>query len=216
MLIGICVFKDNYGFLLQRSKKSYSDVARFIGCSPQTARDWHVKEVTPRKKRLERLAKFFNIGVAELQYGNLKESGAFQMKKGFYIPVIGLNQVDDYLENSNGYECGFHCTFDDVSQNAFVVVQEGDSMAGSESLQSIHDGARVIIEPGNTHLEKSVVLAKIISSNTYTLKKLVNDVGKTYLTSVSPLYGSILVDDDVEIVGVAKYAIKANSLSFKS
>jgi transcriptional regulator with XRE-family HTH domain len=216
MLIGFCVFKDNYGFLLQRSDKSYSDVARFVGCSPQAARDWHIKEVTPRKKTLERLAKFFNIGVAELQYGNLKESGTFQMKRGFYLPVIGLNQVDDYLKNSNGYECGFHCTFDDVSQDSFVVMQEGDSMVGSESLQSIHDGAKVIVEPNGTPSEKSVVLAKIISSNTYTLKKLVNDMGKTYLTSVSPLYGSIVVDEDIEIVGVARYAIKANSLSLKS
>lgn len=204
------MFNDNYRFLLNKTGKNYSDVARFVKCTPQAARDWDIKNSVPRDASMRKLANFFSVPIAELQYGDLRNEAGDSVYKGKYIPLVHFAELDSFLARPASFARTFHCTRN-VTDDAFAVKHEGGEVKGPNE-SYIHENDIVIIERDDTMKAKSIVLAKVKTSNTYTIKKVSQDMGKSYLTSASPVYGVIPVDDDVEIIGVAKYSIKETKL----
>jgi SOS-response transcriptional repressor LexA len=90
----------------------------------------------------------------------------------------------------------------DYSSDAFAIILEGDSMARLNG-DGLVDGSTVIIDPNVNPDFGDVVLAFIENKSAYTLRRLTQDAGQSYLIAINPAYKSIEVDDSIKIVGVA-------------
>lgn len=204
------MFKDNLKFLLAKTGKNKSDVARAAGVSPQSASDY-LKGSIPQTDKMILLADYFGVSPGDLHYGNFDESIYVPRQNGVRLPVLKMDNVDLFINQEYKPDDSWYCTYE-VDRNSFIVVQEGDSMAcGDESL-SIPDGSMIIIEPDATLEPKKVVLAKIVSSGVYTIKRFVQDAGRAYLAANNTMYAPIPVDSDIEIIGVAKYSVNQKDL----
>lgn len=205
------MFKDNYKYLLEKSGRNYSDVARFLKISTTAARAYYEEGSTPRQKNMERLATMFNVPIADLQHGDVTGAEVPAISMGMNIPLLKLSEIVDYLDGKLSSPSSFHCSYD-VDSDAYAVVQEGDSMQSSDNQASISDGTMVVIEPNFNSASNRIVLARLKSKNIFVIKKYQEDAGSAFLVSLNPIFGVIPVTEDIEIVGVAKLAVKEHIL----
>lgn len=89
-----------------------------------------------------------------------------------------------------------------VSDEAFGMVVEGDSMTHPTEPKSIPDGSVVIVDPGVSPKNGSVVVASV--KGEIIVKKLIIDGPNKYLKSANPDYKPIPVDKTTEILGVVR------------
>ena len=204
------MFQDNYLYLLKKLNLNHTKVAEAIGVT-STATLAYGTGAIPRPKTMKKLAAFFNVPIDKLQYGSFDETDVIVEKQGINIPLLTMDNVGSYLDKSLSSFPTFHCTYD-VDLDSYAVYMEGDSMVGGDEATSISDGAMLIIEPQAKAESRKIVLAKLKDSGVYTIKRLMTDAGKSYLTPANSSYASIEIDDNVEVVGVAKLAIKEKIL----
>ncbi|MVC41440.1 LexA family transcriptional repressor [Vibrio cholerae] len=125
--------------------------------------------------------------------------------KGRSFPVLTASQAatfvsQDYSKWQNLSERWCLAT-EDVPNNSFWLEVDGDSMA-SLSGPSIPDGALALIDRHRSYKNKSLVVAKLHSSNELTVKQIIIDVGQRYLRPLNQNYKTTPIDENCLIVGV--------------
>lgn len=89
------------------------------------------------------------------------------------------------------------------SNMTFALKVEGDSMTSPyPNDKSYPHGTLIYVDPEQQIYNGCRVVAFLANEQAYTFKRYVEDMGKRYLKPINPSYDSILITDDVEIVGV--------------
>lgn len=89
------------------------------------------------------------------------------------------------------------------SNMTFALKVEGDSMTSPyPNDKSYPHGTLIYVDPNQQAYSGCRVVAFLANEQSYTFKRYVEDMGKRYLKPINPSYNSILITDDVEIVGV--------------
>ena len=132
---------------------------------------------------------------------------------GLYkIPLISAVQAGAWNEAMDYFNIGdaaeWRETTSKVSQYAFALRVEGDSMTNPYGLPSIPEGSIVIVDPEIVATSGKIVIAKLTDSNQVTIKKLVIDGPHTYLKPLNPEHSLIKVNDNCMIVGVVTQVVQ--------
>lgn len=90
-----------------------------------------------------------------------------------------------------------------LSKNAFALRIEGDSMT-SQSGISFPEGCMIVVDPERAPKSGDYVVAKDVSTQKATFKKLTTDGSRWYLKPLNPAYQAIEIDDPgMRVIGVA-------------
>jgi SOS-response transcriptional repressor LexA len=157
--------KENMGQRIERllgdkNGGNQSELARFVGVSPQAVQQWIAGETSPRGKNLERAADFLNVSPAELRFGQQPTKNIAPAAVGTrQIPLISCVQAGMWTEIADSYEPGdaadWLLTDLELSDNAFALEIKGESM-----LPDFREGDRVIIDPAVVPNPGDFVVAK--------------------------------------------------------
>jgi SOS-response transcriptional repressor LexA len=144
-------------YLAKRNGGNQSEMARYIGVSPQAVQKWVAGQAEPRGKNLEMAAEFLGVTPAELKFGIapdavIAHSAAFDenVKPALVgtrrIPVISSVQAGALRDMETPYPPGagyaYEYTDQDLSEWAFALDVEGASM-----LPEFRPGDRIIVDP---------------------------------------------------------------------
>lgn len=196
--------KENMGQRIERllgdkNGGNQSELARFVGVSPQAVQQWIAGETSPRGKNLERAADFLNVSPAELRFGQQPTKNVAPAAVGTrQIPLINCVQAGMWTEIADNYEPGdsadWLLTDLELSTSAFALEIKGESM-----LPDFRPGDRVIIDPEIAPNPGDFVVAKN-GSNEATFKKYrprgVNERGDQVieLVPINPDFPSLRSD----------------------
>lgn len=144
----------------EKNGGNQSELARFVGVSPQAVQQWIAGETSPRGKNLERAADFLNVSPAELRFGQQPAKNIAPAPVGTrQIPLISCVQAGMWTEIADAYAPGdgadWLLTDLDLSVHAFALEIKGDSM-----LPDFRPGDRVIIDPAVVPQPGDFVVAK--------------------------------------------------------
>jgi SOS-response transcriptional repressor LexA len=117
------------------------------------------------------------------------QAGAFQGIEDMYLP----GEAEEFIEV---FETS-------VSGNAFALRVEGDSMLGQHpGSASFPAGTIIIVDPQRSANAGDYVVAKDVSTQQATFKRLAHDAGRWYLRPLNPAYPTIEIDDPaVRVIG---------------
>lgn len=90
-----------------------------------------------------------------------------------------------------------------ISKGAFALRVEGDSMTAPSGM-SFPEGCKIVIDPERVPKTGDFVVAKDVSTQKATFKKLTTDGNRWYLKPLNPAYQAIEIDDPaMRVIGVA-------------
>lgn len=192
--------------LLAAKGVSQSELARFVGVSPQSVQLWVKDGTTPKDDKLEKCAMFFGITPSALKFGD--ETNVTPVNTVFpAVPLISWVQagtwadiVDNYLPGS-GEELRAAYT-SKPGQQSFALRVEGDSMV-SHNHTSFPEGTILIVDPARAPAAGDYVIAKDTDTQKATFKRLMQDGGRWFLKPLNPSYPAIPIDDPaIRVIGV--------------
>lgn len=177
--------------LQAKNNGNQSEMARYVGVSPQAVQKWIAGSSEPRGKNLRKAAEFLGVTPAELQYATEAEkvsgmpAGAFPVNQSRYrqIPVYGkaMGGFPERIWDEDGhYPAGFSDQFAEVASsdpNAFLVPVEGVSM-----IPRFNPGEFAMVEPGTEPELEDDVLVRLGDGRTM-IKKLLSRRGVVRLGS---------------------------------
>lgn len=193
--------------LEQKNGGNQSELARYVGVSPQAVQQWIAGETSPRGKNLEKAADFLGVSPAMLRFGQQTEPNVAPAPVGTKrIPLISCVQAGMWTEISDTYAPGdaadWLLTDLELSTSAFALEIKGDSM-----LPDFRPGDRVIIDPEIAPNPGDFVVAKN-GSNEATFKKYrprgMNERGEQVieLVPLNPDFPSLRSDiSPISIIG---------------
>lgn len=143
-----------------RNNGNQSELARFVGVSPQAVQQWIAGETSPRGKNLEKASEFLGVAPAVLRFGQQSQPNVAHAPAGTKrIPLISCVQAGMWTEIVDTYQPGdasdWLLTDLELSDNAFALEIKGDSM-----LPDFREGDRVIIDPSVAPNPGDFVVAK--------------------------------------------------------
>ena len=127
------------------------------------------------------------------------------------LPVISSVAAGQWKEAVNPFEPGDADEWEilpGLSEDAFVLRVEGDSMTSHRGGVSIPNGAKVAVEPNAQPENGSIVVAKLDDAEAVTIKKLVLEPPYQFLMPLNEQYDRIFITENCRIVGVVKKVIQ--------
>lgn len=114
------------------------------------------------------------------------------------FPIVSWVQAGEPTEIKDGYliDEWAWAWYSNPSKRAFALRVEGDSMTSPyPSQQSFPEGTLLIVDPERAANAGDYVIAKDISTQKATFKRLVQDAGRWFLKAINPAYPLIEIDD---------------------
>lgn len=195
-----------------RKLKKYTQVTlgKSVGVTGVTVGYWEKDLNEPGGKALSKLAKALNTTESYLLYGTDPGSVTIIQDPMYMVPLLSWDEAMAFIA-TEGNEMPKNAkntsTFVNVSQRAFCVKIDDDTMVNPYGKPSIPQGSMIIVDP-LVEPENGKIVAAIISDNSnqpprsiMTVKKLVMDGFNNYLMPLNPRYDKILVTDACQIVG---------------
>lgn len=192
--------------LLAAKGVSQSELARFVGVSPQSVQLWVKDSTTPKDDKLERCALFFNLSQSSLKYGDgsnvVPDNTVYPA-----VPLISWVQAGMWADIVDNYTPG---SADDLrpaytskpGRLSFALRVEGDSMV-SHNHTSFPEGTILIVDPARAPAPGDYVIAKDVETQQATFKRLMQDGGRWFLKPLNPSYPIIPIDDPaIRVIGV--------------
>lgn len=133
---------------------------------------------------------------------------------GRKLPVIGSVAAGAWCEAIDNLQPGDAEEWIDapgpVGPNAFVLRIEGFSMHNPTESVSFTDGDKVVIDPSREAQSGDFVVAKLISSNSVTFKRLRHEDGQWFLEAINPDWKPryIHVTEEWHICGRAMWKVQ--------
>jgi SOS-response transcriptional repressor LexA len=88
------------------------------------------------------------------------------------------------------------------SSSAFALRVDGDSMKNQHGEPSFPDGTIILVDPNRSAQAGDFVVAKDVSTQKATFKKLMHDAGRWYLKPLNSAYPTIEIDDPaIRVIG---------------
>lgn len=190
--------------LLARNGGNQSEMARYIGVSPQAVQKWVAGESEPRGKNLDAAAAFLGVTPAHLKFGIVMDQhpGAAAAASASLMPVRGIESEDPSLtqilkvrikvqagitgfrvepELHDGETMGVPTAWvlsqRFVMSDLYAIVVKGESME-----PSLYDGDVIVVNTADKQLVDGAVYA-VNYEGEVVVKRLVRDAGMWWLTS---------------------------------
>lgn len=204
---------------LARENKSLSqaELAHRTGMS-QTAIHLLEKRDSESSKFLHELSIALEVSTEWLKtgYPSIKENSATYnvkpidkelLEKRKDVPLLTWVSAGAWLNNQGSFteadaERWLPCPVAH-SKMTFALKVEGDSMTSPyPNDKSYPHGSLIYVDPERPVTNGCRVVALLKEQQSYTFKRYVEDAGRKYLKPLNPTYESILITDDIEIIGV--------------
>ena len=194
---------------------SLRELARRLGVSPTTVTQWERDRNAPNGRNINDLAKLFNTTPTwiltgkdqNLSVNNVAEAPAQYNTKS--LPVLSHVQAGAWTEALDYTTLGGEIEWEDApksaSDRAFWLRVVGDSMTSATGT-SITEGTLILVDPEIPAENGKLVVAKLEGTDEATFKKLVIDAGMKFLKPLNPIYPTIPINGNCQIVGVVKEA----------
>jgi SOS-response transcriptional repressor LexA len=149
--------------------------------------------------------------LAEGRGGMLPETSGFDANveaalapaKFYEYPEISWVQAGAATESSvigNIGNCENHPSDAWAGQHGFWLKVKGPSMTSQAGI-SFSEGMLILVAPGFDIESGQYVVAKISDTNEATFKQYIKDSGKGYLRPLNPIFSTIEIDEDWQIIG---------------
>lgn len=165
-----------------------SRAAAFLGVSP----DWLATgegEMAPAGGRVE----VSNVEPAQLRVR---------------VPIINWVQAGNWSDIGPHFDLSENDNWHDIyngrpSRHAFALVVEGDSMMSPyPGERSFPPGTVIVVDPDRGANAGDYVVAKDVSTQKATFKRLAHDAGRWYLKPLNPSYPTLEIDDpSIRVIG---------------
>ncbi len=170
----------------------------------------------PKLEDLKHISNALKIPTSKLLVDYLKEDSAIYnvstvnneiLEKRLDVPLLTWVSAGAWLNNQGSFteadaERWLPCPVAH-SKMTFALKVEGDSMTSPyPNDKSYPHGTLIYVDPERTVVNGCRVVALLKNQQAYTFKRYVEDAGRKYLKPLNPTYESILITDDIEIVGV--------------
>ena len=188
--------------LLARNGGNQSEMARYIGVSPQAVQKWVAGDSEPRGKNLDAAAAFLGVTPAHLKFGIVMDQHPTQVPPPGTMAVHGLEADDPSLtqilkvrikvqagitgfrvepELHDGETMGVPTAWvlgqRFVMSDLYAIVVKGESME-----PSLYDGDVIVVNTADKQLVDGAVYA-VNYEGEVVVKRLVRDAGMWWLTS---------------------------------
>ncbi len=173
----------------------------------QTVQQWE-ESTAPKRKRLQYVAEVFGCTVAELLSLGVENVESVKVRKS--VPLISWVRAGLWGDVSDPFQPGEADDWIDVydttpGDQAFALRVTGDSMTSphpSDGGPNFPDGTLIVVDPARPANAGDFVLAKDVSTQKATFKKLVSDGGRWYLKPLNRDYPTVEIDDpSVRVIG---------------
>ena len=199
-----------------------SELARFVGVTPQAVQQWISGDTAPKGKNLEKVADFLCVSRAFLSYGVIEGKPAKISTKGItgmvvepgpdiqgIVPLISHVQAGEWSEIIDTFQPGdaedwLPCPVCH-SVKTFVLRVRGESMYNLHGEQSFREGELIFVDPERQPINGSLVVVRLDDVKEATFKKLVIEGDKKYLVALNPSWPQrvIEINSNATICGVA-------------
>lgn len=196
---------------LERKKRSRADLAKAIGRTPQAIGqviNGTTKALTAENNSLAALYLDVNphwlaTGEGEmLPHGTRVEApNVVPAEPRVRVPIINWVQAGNWAEIEPHFDLSEAENWHDIyngrpGRHAFALVVEGDSMVSPyPGDRSFPPGTVLVVDPDRGACAGDYVVAKDVSTQQATFKRLAHDAGRWYLKPLNPSYPTIEIDD---------------------
>lgn len=187
-----------------------SDVARSLGASTQTVKNWEARGVSKEGMLLARSKLGIDPNWLATGQGHVTFSSqnVTKVELRAKVPLISWVQAGAFQGVEDVFHPGESDVTEDVydatvSSNAFALRVDGDSMESTyPGDRTFPQGTILIVDPNRGATAGDYVIAKDVSTQRATFKKLVHDGGRWFLKPLNPAYPTIEIDDPaLRIIG---------------
>jgi SOS-response transcriptional repressor LexA len=160
------------------------------------------------------LARALQCSPNYLALGEESEPGDGAMRKDILgvfhgkVPLISWVRAGNWSDVNDPFQPGEADDWIDVQglqygPNSFALTVNGDSMTSpSPGERTFPEGTLLIVDPSRVATANDFVIAKDVSTQRATFKKLVTDGSRWYLKALNPAYPMIEIDDpSIRIIG---------------
>lgn len=188
-----------------------ADVARKVGVSSPTITQWENNQTAPKGDNLLKVSQVLGCTPDWLVTGkghpdDIHDNVEAAPRLKGLVPVISEVQAGHWTEIKTGFDesdiSEWVPTQRQNSRYAFALRVVGDSMFNPYEKKSLSEGMTVIVDPEVPATHRSVVVARLVSSEKATVKELVIDGDNHYLRPYNQQYSIIPVTEGVVIIGV--------------
>lgn len=192
-----------------RLKLSLSEAqfAEKVGVSRGAVQQWERGKTAPKRANAPAVAQLLGISVAELLSGG--EPNVGEVTKGREVPLISwveaglMNDISDPFYPGDAEEW-VEATETKPSASAFALRVSGPSMTSPDpdAPYSFPDGTILIVDPDRAAQPGDFVIAKDVSTQQATFKRLAYDGGRWYLRPLNPQFKTVEIDDPaIRVIG---------------
>ncbi|KAK6032456.1 putative repressor protein C2 [Ostertagia ostertagi] len=205
-----------------------ADLARYCGVAAASVSDWTTGQTKKlRGDMLLKVAEFFKVNPRWLNDGkgpkylkdNVEWSGSDNLEKTDHrgkVPLISwvtAGLLGEVADNFHPGEADEWIEIYDTrpGPSSFALRVTGDSMTSPFPGEiSFPDGSVIVVNPDLSSDAGHFVVAKDVSTQKATFKKLVSDGGRWFLKPLNPAYPLVEIDDPaMRVIGrVTEYQIR--------
>lgn len=205
-------------------------LASITNRTPKAASKWLNGESMPSRASMQAIAEAFKVRLEWLQYGvGLMIDGsetsypraiapARQIRENVNVwpvkpphremkeyPLISWIAAGCWAESCDNYQPGdgqeFIASTENAGDHGYWLEVKGDSMVPPDGF-AFNDGTRILVRPeGFDLISGKLYVAKLIETGETTFKQYVRDAGIEYLKPLNPTYRTIVIDENVRIIG---------------
>lgn len=206
--------------LQRKNGGNQSELARFVGVSPQAVQKWVAGESEPRGDNLLKAAEFLAVSPAYLKFGTdenvidvqakfIEDPLALGQSKATYnvtsgpvlhgdVPVISWITAGTWALVSDPYEPGLASNWlpcpKSHSKRTFALRVRGVSMENLGGKYSYSDGDVIFVDPERHPENGSRIIVRLDESNEATFKQLVIEGDKKYLKALNPAWPDKIIE----------------------
>jgi len=188
--------------------KEPGKVAQYLGESAATITNWKSRGLS--KPGILKVNKLLGIDPRWLEngVGEMVPSGAkaeapnvVPAEPRVRVPIINWVQAGNWAEIEPHFDLSEAENWHDIyngrpGRHAFALVVEGDSMVSPyPGDRSFPPGTVLVVDPDRGACAGDYVVAKDVSTQQATFKRLAHDAGRWYLKPLNPSYPTIEIDD---------------------
>jgi SOS-response transcriptional repressor LexA len=187
--------------LQKKNGGNQSELARFVGVSPQAVQKWIAGETEPRGENLTSAAEFLGMHPAELRFGQMQSAGGEarsesnvepgpDFKNNRRYPVISWVQAGEWATICDNFESGdaedWRPCHRDLGPCGFILRVRGESMTAVGTQYTFPDGIMIYVSPDAEAIPGKFVIVRRDGGREATFKRLVMVEGDPYLEALNP------------------------------